>query len=156
MSGENILFDGLDRFNLCIGDVFAVESPQGIRRKCSLQLSSPRKPCKRWEMKYGSSTGVSVRHYVLTNTCGGWFFRVLRPGFVEEGDRIILVERPNPQWSLERIGRKLYGCAGRHIDTWTSWTGSCEELQELAGLKDLAMREWREPILHLHAAAAEP
>lgn len=153
-SGENVLIDGLDRQNLCIGDVFVVQSCDGEWRSCMLQVSSPRKPCRRWDKRYGGANGLSVRHFVLTNTCGGFFFRVLRPGFISLGDRVVLVHRPHPRWRLEKLGKKLYGCAGGHVDTWTNWTGTPAELDELAALEDLAMREWRHPILELHSAAA--
>lgn len=152
-SGENLLIDGLDRFNLCVGDIFAVESPQGTKRACTLQVSSPRKPCRRWDRKYGSANGLSLRHFVLTNTCGGWFFRVTHPGTIAKGDRVVLVKRTYPQWSLERLGRKLYGCSGGHVDTWTNWTGRPAELKELSELEALAMREWRAQLIALQAAA---
>lgn len=155
-SGENLLIEGLDRFNLCIGDTFAVRSADGVTRECILQVSSPRKPCKRWDRKYGSANGLSVRHFVLTNTVGGWFFRVVRPGTICKGDTIVLVERAYPQWRLERIGRKLYGSGGGHIDSWTHWTGTFSELQELSGMEPLAMREWKDEILELRAAAEMP
>jgi len=154
-SGENILIDGLHRHNLCIGDLFGVQSPTGEWRSCLLQISSPRKPCKRWDTRYGSAGGLSVRHFVLTNTCGGFFFRVLRPGFIVEGDMVTLIHRPIPKWNLNKLGRKLYGAAGGHIDTWTNWTGTLDELNELVGLEDLAMCEWRDVIVELHKDRTE-
>ena len=81
-SAENIFVDGLEQWELCIGDEFeAGGDGEGGPR---LQLSSPRRPCERWNEVHGGDAEVdthdNVRHFCMTNTLGGVFFRVVREG----------------------------------------------------------------------------
>lgn len=38
----------------------------------------------------------------------GWYYRVLEPGTVAPGDRLELIDRPAPDWSLRRLWHALY------------------------------------------------
>jgi ferredoxin-NADP reductase len=38
----------------------------------------------------------------------GWYYRVIKTGFIEEGDEMQLTERINPTWSLARVQKYLY------------------------------------------------
>ena len=38
----------------------------------------------------------------------GWYFRVLEPGLIVAGDSGLLLSRPNPHWTLNRVTRLLY------------------------------------------------
>lgn len=38
----------------------------------------------------------------------GWYFRVLEPGLVQEGDVLRCIERPHPRWTLREVHRVLY------------------------------------------------
>lgn len=92
--GENVSFSGLNEGNVCIGDKFRLGG------EVIVQVSEPRQPCyklnHRFEYKKMSK---------LTQDTGmaGWYFRVLQPGFIEEGDELVFVERMYPQWSLNRV-----------------------------------------------------
>ena len=153
-SGEQLHVDGLEQWECCIGDVFAVAG-----KTTRLQVSSPRRPCDKWNMTHnpgdpthrlGHEADVpdgNVRHWCLTHTLGGIFFRVLDAGDIAVGDTLELVERPYPQWPLKRVGDLLYGQAGVHPDTFMkgeAWSGSTEELDELLAMKELATAEWKE------------
>eukprot|EP00747_Dinoflagellata_sp_TGD_P094384 gnl/TRDRNA2_/TRDRNA2_166096_c0_seq2.p1 gnl/TRDRNA2_/TRDRNA2_166096_c0~~gnl/TRDRNA2_/TRDRNA2_166096_c0_seq2.p1 ORF type:complete len:355 (-),score=47.22 gnl/TRDRNA2_/TRDRNA2_166096_c0_seq2:341-1405(-) len=152
-SGENLYVEGLHPRNLCIGDKFAVMSDG--KRVGLLQVSSPRRPCSQWDRKYEAlGTGAKgVRHFALTHTCAGYFFRVLEAGHVCEGDSLELVERKHPKWTLQAVGDKLYGNAGPLPKDWANWSGSLDELEELANIEELAVEEWREDVEELRAKA---
>lgn len=38
----------------------------------------------------------------------GWYYRVIEEGEVSAGDRMVLVARPYPQWTLQRLLHVLY------------------------------------------------
>jgi MOSC domain-containing protein YiiM len=94
---ENFTVQGLDEQSVCIGDVYAVG---GAR----VQVSQPRQPCvniaHRWRIR-------SLTQQVETSGRTGWYLRVLDEGLVEAGQPVELVERPAPEWSVERATRTM-------------------------------------------------
>jgi MOSC domain-containing protein YiiM len=38
----------------------------------------------------------------------GWYLRVQREGLVEAGDVITLIERPYPEWTIERANQVMH------------------------------------------------
>ncbi len=93
--GENISTTGLTEENLCIGDILSLGT-------AVVQISQGRQPC--W--KLGLHTGRREMPYQFQKTGRtGWYYRVLEPGEVGAGDRIILAERPNPDWSVLAVTR---------------------------------------------------
>ena len=102
-SGENFYVDGLAQGDLCVGDVFTVEGSSTV-----LEVSSPRRPCDKWNMTHNENDPThrydhpedqpegNIRHYCLTQTLGGVFFRIIEGGEICTGDTITLVERPYP------------------------------------------------------------
>ena len=54
-SGENMCLHGLNKNNVCIGDVFRVKSNSSDRSngiEVLFQVTSPRRPCGKWDIKY--------------------------------------------------------------------------------------------------------
>ena len=136
-SGENLLVDGVDCSTVCLGDVF----------RCGglvLQVTCPRKPCKRWTHTYESNPGTGIRRFVMRNALGGWFCQVLREGSIGPGDELKLVERPYPQWSLQRLNHLFYGNSDVVDDSPAEavWCGTREEFLELREIPCLCEREW--------------
>jgi MOSC domain-containing protein YiiM len=90
--GENLSLKGLTEEEACIGDIYAVG-------EALVQVSQPRQPCwklaRRWRVK---DLAVQVERNGKT----GFYFRVLRHGHVQAGDRLELRERPWPQWRISR------------------------------------------------------
>ena len=39
---------------------------------------------------------------VVKNRKGGWYCRTLKQGTVEAGQKLTLVDRPNPEWTIDR------------------------------------------------------
>lgn len=96
--GENLTVEGLTEGFVCVGDTLQV----GTAR---LQIAQPRQPCanvsKRW-----SNTKVPA----LMQTTGytGYYARVLETGTLEAGNTVTVMERPHPEWNLDRANRLMY------------------------------------------------
>ncbi|WP_170347585.1 MOSC domain-containing protein [Ruegeria atlantica] len=91
--GENISTRGLTEYNLCIGDILTLGT-------ATVQISQGRQPC--W--KLGLHTGNEKMPYLFQKTGRtGWYYRVLEPGSVASGDKVTLVERRHPDWSVKRV-----------------------------------------------------
>ncbi|MDY3561377.1 MOSC domain-containing protein [Gemmata sp. JC673] len=96
--GENFTVEGLTEAGVCVGDVWTVG---GV----ALQVSQPRQPCwklaRRWRVK---TLTLQVQQTGRT----GWYFRVLREGVVTPGEQLALVERPHPEWTVERANTVMH------------------------------------------------
>ncbi|HET8728715.1 MAG TPA: MOSC domain-containing protein, partial [Alphaproteobacteria bacterium] len=119
--GENLSSTGLTEQEVCVGDVFAL----GTAR---LQVSQARQPCWKLGCRFGDP---AMPRLVQDSGRTGWYYRVLDPGVAAAGDRLILRDRPNPDWTLARVLHVLYhDCLNRPA------------LAAIAGLEDLAVG-WR-------------
>ncbi|GIK97886.1 MAG: molybdenum cofactor sulfurase [Alphaproteobacteria bacterium] len=96
--GENIVLAGAAEADVCIGDVFRLGS-------ALVQLSQARQPCWKLNLRFGLS---DMARRVQTSGRTGWYARVMAPGTVAAGDRMVLETRPNPDWDLPRVQRLLY------------------------------------------------
>jgi hypothetical protein len=75
--GEQVIVEGLDSSQICVGDIF--ESSCGLR----IQVASPRMPCALVDKKHQSKFGLGgIRYYTQQNALSGWFVRVLQEGEV--------------------------------------------------------------------------
>jgi hypothetical protein len=100
-----------------------------------LQVSSPRRPCSRLDQRFKSKFGLQeAHHHCLVNTNNaGTFFRVLHPGPLRAGDRLVLVKRLHPTWPLARFGFLLYGKQPSGVP-WQMW-GTKMTAPELSSLE---------------------
>lgn len=85
--------------NVSIGDVYA------FGKEVVVQVSEPRAPCYKLNHRF-QVKDMSKRSQDANKT--GWYYRVLREGFISAGDEIVLLERPHPEWSLIRVQWFLY------------------------------------------------
>lgn len=96
--GENFTTEGLVENDLCIGDVFEVG-------ESLVQVSQPRQPCwklaRRWRVK-----DLALRVQETGRT--GWYFRVLREGHVQAGNRLVLLERHHPNWTVSTANEVMH------------------------------------------------
>lgn len=103
--GENFTTQGLLESDLCIGDSFAVGEETSGTPVVIVQLSQPRQPCwklaRRWQI---GDLALQVEKMGYT----GWYFRVLQEGIVTPGDRLRLLERPYPQFTLDEANRVMH------------------------------------------------
>lgn len=91
--GENLCIIGTDETQVYLGDVWQIGSTQ-------LQISQPRQPCWKLNIRFG----IDNMAY-LTQSSGlcGWYARVLQTGHIQAGDKIILLSRNYPEWSIARL-----------------------------------------------------
>lgn len=94
---ENFTIAGQDEAHVCLGDVYAIGSAR-------LEVSQPRQPCSnithRWRVP-----GLTER--VAATGRHGWYLRVLAEGEVVAGEPVVLLERPSPEWTIERATRAM-------------------------------------------------
>lgn len=122
--GENFTIEGLLESDVCIGDIFEIG-------ESLVQLSQPRQPCwklaRRWRIK-----DLAVRVQETGRT--GWYFRVLREGYVQAGTKLVLVERRHPNWTVSAANEVMH----HRMD-------DRQAAQTLADCTDLSSR-WREKL----------
>ncbi len=96
--GENLSTIGLTEEDVCLGDTYALG-------EVLLQVSQARQPC--WRLKLRFERGdMALR--VQSSGRTGWYYRVLREGWIAAGSELVLVDRPRPEWPLARVLELLY------------------------------------------------
>jgi MOSC domain-containing protein YiiM len=92
---ENFTITAQDETTVCIGDVYAIGTAQ-------VEVSKPRQPCsnitRRWKLR-----GLTEQVGVTGRT--GWYLRVLQEGEVAAGEPVVLLQRPSPELTIERVAR---------------------------------------------------
>lgn len=121
--GENLSCTGLTEDKLCLGDIFRLG-------EALIECSHARQPCWKLNHHFGHS---DVLKTVIKTAKSGSYFRVLEPGKVRSGDRLIQQDRKHPDWPLDRLFNILIG--GKH-------KGRGSELQALSDMPVLA-EAWR-------------
>ena len=119
--GENVSTLGLTEATVAVGDIFRLGT-------ALVQVSQGRQPCWKLSRRFGVA---DMARRVQDSGRTGWYSRVLQPGVAAPGDRITLIDRPAPDWSLRRLWRALY------VDRLDR-----AELQGIAAL-DLLAEGWR-------------
>lgn len=97
--GENIASRGLVEADMCIGDRFTLGS-------AVVEVSHGRQPCWKLDHRFGEK-GVMAT-IVKTARCG-IYFRVIREGEAQAGTQMLLIDRLQPQWTVDRVFRLLIG-----------------------------------------------
>jgi MOSC domain-containing protein YiiM/ferredoxin-NADP reductase len=94
--GENLSTMHMSEQNVCIGDVYRIGKGS---------VTSPRQPCYKLNHRFQHKKASA-----MTQSTGrmGWYYRVIKTGFIEQGDEIELVERIHPTWPLARVQNYLY------------------------------------------------
>lgn len=121
--GENISTSGLTESAACIGDRYRLGS-------ALVEISQGRQPCWKLGHRFGIATLPAT---VVSSRRGGWYYRVIEDGAVRAGDALELMERPLPDWSVERVFHLLIGGAGKREPA---------ALRALAAM-DLLAANWR-------------
>ena len=91
--GENISTTGIVEADLRIGDRLRMGT-------ALVEVSHGRQPCWKIDHKFARK-GMTAR--VIETGRSGWYYRVIEPGVVAEGDSLELLERGNEGWTLERV-----------------------------------------------------
>jgi MOSC domain-containing protein YiiM len=117
--GENLSIEGAAEDTVCIGDIWRAGS-------AILQVPSPRNPC----VKIGRYWGrPGLPRCVRESGRIGWYLRVLEEGVLEAGAPVALLERPHPDWTVQRAfaaGRKSPEALALAMlpalsDRWRAW-----------------------------------
>ena len=123
--GENLATVGATEESVCIGDIVRAGS-------VVLELTQPREPCFVLSEMFG--VPEFARRVQATRRCG-WYWRVLQEGTLRAGDNMVLLNRPNPEWSVAAV-----------MDLWWRDTLNREKLEKLAELVALP-EKWRKRAL---------
>lgn len=91
--GENIGTHGVTENDLCVGDVIELGG-------AAVQICQGRQPC--WKLNAHLGLEHMAAHFKKSGRTG-WYYRVLRPGRIAVGDTLRVVDRPYPDWTLQRI-----------------------------------------------------
>jgi MOSC domain-containing protein YiiM/ferredoxin-NADP reductase len=96
--GENMFNSEVDEKDVCIGDRIAIGD-------VIVEVSEPRGPCAKLNHRF-EVRDMAKRTQTLLRT--GWLYRIIKPGIVQAGDMIRLLERPYPEWTVARIMYYLF------------------------------------------------
>lgn len=96
--GENISTANLTEDTVAIGDVFTLGT-------AVVEVSQGRQPCWKLNERFGRP---DMARRVQSTGRTGWYYRVLTTGIVTPEDRLTLIERRSPDWTLRRIWRAFY------------------------------------------------
>jgi len=125
--GENVSTRGMTEANIHVGDVFRAGT-------VLLQVTQARQPCFRLNLRLGREDAA---RRMQDSGRTGWYYRVLRAGWIAAGDEIALVDRPCPDWPLARVIAALFPADPSIVDREL-----VEEWRRAAALAELAPR-WR-------------
>ncbi|WP_313169915.1 MOSC domain-containing protein [Massilia oculi] len=123
--GENVSTVGMSEREVHVGDVFRVG-------ETLVQVSQGRQPCFRVNLRFGRPDAALA---LQASGRTGWYYRVLREGWLAAGDAFELVDRPCPEWPLARVIAAMFP-----IDAQAP--GLRDEWEKAARLAPLAER-WR-------------
>ncbi|HEX2622088.1 MAG TPA: MOSC domain-containing protein [Phototrophicaceae bacterium] len=115
--GENFTVSGLDENTVSIGDIFELG---GVL----IQVTQPRQPCWKLARRWGIKD-LTARVY--DKGWGGWYHRVLQEGYVEAGMTLRMVDRPYPEFTIERVNALM-----------NEWMDEPEVLAVLAEMEPLS------------------
>lgn len=122
--GENLLIEGLDESNVCIGDRWRIG--EALVEPCQ-----PRQPCATLGHWFGDPHMVKA---MVKNGRSGWYLRVLEEGAMEPGE-IRLEHRPAGAWTVAKVlavsyrnppdREELASLARAHglATNWANWAG---------------------------------
>lgn len=99
--GENFVVDHpeLSPAVVCIGDCYQIGSAQFV-------VTGPRFPCPKVDAWHGT---VGLQKHALAFGHAGYFMKVSKAGQVSKNDKIILLARKNPGYTIQRISQGLWG-----------------------------------------------
>jgi len=165
--GENVRVTG-DNFQphlMCVGDIYKIVRKDTQEVCGRLQVTSPRWPCYKMDMNLARGVledyelkkkqGEAIQGICAGTGRAGVFLKVLNGGSLRIGDSLELVERPCPEWTLERLSQLFYGGENQIICQLKTWQGTKEELEACRKLTYLSVFEWRDRLERYVEKSAE-
>ena len=96
--GENLTVSDLDENLVHIGDVFRVGETQ-------IQVTQPRQPCHKVSKIFGlNNMSCQIQKTGFT----GFYCRVIQPGWMKPGDKMVLVQKGTNQIAVGRANYLMY------------------------------------------------
>lgn len=96
--GENLTVSGLTEADLNIGDTYQLG-------EATIQVSCPRQPCATIAQRYGIKDLVKR----MADSCKtGCYFRVIKVGYVSQGDDLVLIEQKKPSLSILELNETRF------------------------------------------------
>lgn len=96
--GENLTVSGLTEADLNIGDTYHLG-------EATIQVSCPRQPCATIAQRYGIKDLVKR----MADSCKtGCYFRVIKEGYVSQGDDLVLIEQKKPSLSILELNETRF------------------------------------------------
>ncbi|PBN42116.1 MOSC domain-containing protein [Sphingobium sp. D43FB] len=129
--GENIAARGMTEETICLGDRFTLGS-------AIVEVSHGRQPCWKLDHRFGARDVLAT---IVKTGRSGLYFRVIREGEAQAGERMALLDRPLPEWPIARVFHLLIG-GGHKADR--------DAVAQLADMPVLA-EAWRDRAWHLAA-----
>lgn len=96
--GENLSVVDMNEQTVCLGDIYQIGNTL-------VQVTQPRKPCWKPARKYRE---IELSKITEENGRTGWYLKVLRPGVVSVNDKIELLERSNPEWTIAKCNEVMH------------------------------------------------
>jgi MOSC domain-containing protein YiiM len=96
--GENLTATGISHEQVYIGDHFKVG-------EAVICVAQPTERCRTVGRCAGMPKILKELHEL--EVCG-FYARVVKPGWVAAGDRLLLCDRPQPSWSIKRLHRLMF------------------------------------------------
>lgn len=90
--GENLVLQGVDETEVCLGDQYAFG-------EAIIEVSQPRQPCWKPARRY-RIMNLAIRIQKSRKT--GWYYRVLKEGYVSHEDQLKRIARPYPEWTVDQ------------------------------------------------------
>lgn len=102
--GENFVVSELNEDSVCVGDRFQIGT-------CVVEVSQPRKPCERLSK---NTENQNTQQTIYRSGWSGWYVRVVQAGVICKGDKLHLLSRPHPEFTIRHLNRLL--SAPNHAD----------------------------------------
>lgn len=96
--GENLAVINIDEDSVCIGDTY--QFGDGV-----IQVSQPRQPCWKPARRFRM---IDFALRIQDSGRTGWYFRVLKEGFVHDKVELVLLERPYPEWTISKCNEVMH------------------------------------------------
>ncbi|RMD60122.1 MAG: MOSC domain-containing protein [Nitrospirae bacterium] len=115
--GENLTTIGLLEEHVFIGDIFEIGT-------ALIQVSQPRQPCSTLAARYNRKDLIKM---VIDTGYTGFYFRVIKEGYIKEGEPILLKKRVQEEVSISFANNI------RHKDRT-----NCEAIKKILSIEELS------------------
>ncbi|MDW0117238.1 MOSC domain-containing protein [Sporosarcina thermotolerans] len=96
--GENLTLANMLEDEVCIGDIYEIG-------EVVIQVSQPRQPCWKPARRFRRK---DLSLLIQDSGKTGWYFRVLKEGYISDGQKPKLVDRPAPEWTIENCNHVMH------------------------------------------------